>query len=416
MSTTRPQRADSSRKVGGDAAVIAVGYLASFAYPLVSLPFLARALGAEGLGTVMVLLAVLQLVVMTTDFGFGMSALRRTVHAPDRAARSVVVAETLGAKAVLWGACAIVLAVPAATVPLLREHAGALVLGMVLVLLGTWYPGWLLQGLGRTVTFALAMALSRLAALVGLVLTVDGPDHIGRAVGWQLAPMALSALAVWPLLLWRWRQVHPATATPAGIRAALRDSAPLFVPNIAVMVSGSATTLALGALTTPTQVAFFGAAERFANAVRGVGRGVVDAMLPRITRPDTDHRLRRMILGGIPLAYLLSAAALIIGAGPVLPWYLGAEMADAVPVVQLYALLLIPAGLTAALSLRATAQHRYRTVAHYTAIAAIAHLALVVPAVLIGEARGAALSLVACEVLLAALFCRDAARRRGAPQ
>lgn len=193
MTETAADRGDSRRRAGGDAAVIALGYLTSFAYPMVSLPFLVRTLGVAELGTVMLLLAVLQVVVHVTDFGFGISALRRASLAGDTRQRSRVLTETVLAKSLIWAMCAVVLLAAVLAAPGLREYAPATVLGLVLVLAGAWYPGWMLQALGRMITFAAVMALSRLAALAGLLLTVRDPDDGILAVGWQLAPRP------WPL-------------------------------------------------------------------------------------------------------------------------------------------------------------------------------------------------------------------------
>lgn len=417
MTGTAGGRGDSRRRAGGDAAVIALGYLTSFAYPLVSLPLLVRTLGVAELGTVMLLLAVLQVVVHVTDFGFGISALRRASLADGNEQRSRVLTETVLAKSLIWAICAAVLLVAVLTVPVLREHAPATALGLVLVLAGAWYPGWMLQALGRMITFAAVMALSRLAALVGLLLTVRDPEDGILAVGWQLAPQALAAVATWLLLTRVWKVAGALRVSLAGVVAALRDSAPLFVANAAIIATGSASTLSLGALSTAPQVAFFGAAERFGNAVRGVMRGVSDAMMPRLVA-GANPAMRRFVHGGVLGAFLLSGAALVLGSGWVIPWYLGEDMTAAITTTRLVGIAIAVAGISATLSLRATAAHRYGAVARLTGIAGVSHALLCIPGALFGGADGVALALIVSESLLAILFLVDArrgARGRGTP-
>ena len=85
------QGQDSSLRAGSDAIVVGIGYLASFAYPLVSLPLLSRVLGAHDLGRLLFALALVQLIVPLSDFGFGRSALRRIAVARTVEERSRVV-------------------------------------------------------------------------------------------------------------------------------------------------------------------------------------------------------------------------------------------------------------------------------------------------------------------------------------
>lgn len=412
--------ADSRRRAGTDALVIALGYLTSFAYPLVSLPYLARVLGVGNLGVVMVLLAVLQVVVHVADFGFSISALRRASLVSTVEERSRVLMETLWAKTAIWAVCAAPMVVVILAVPVLHEHLPAMLLGLGLVLAGAWHPSWLLQAMGRMITFALIMSCSRIIALAGLLLTVRDTAHMDLAVAWQLAPQALAAVVTWFLIVRVWRVARPMRVTREGVTTALRDSAPLFVSNAAAVLTGSASSLALGALASPVQVALYGAAERFGNAVRGVMRGVVDAMLPRIAHGSVDG-MRRFISLGVLGSYALAGTCLALGSGWVIPWYLGADMAQAIWPTRLVGIAMIIAGITAVLTLHANADHRYGTVARLTGIAAVTHVALCIPGALWGGAVGAGIALILSESILAGLFLRDARLRsrrthRGAPR
>ncbi|MFC7376083.1 lipopolysaccharide biosynthesis protein [Brachybacterium sp. GCM10030268] len=404
---------DSRRRAGTDAVTIALGYLTSFAYPLVSLPFLARVLGVADLGVVMLLLAVLQVVIHVTDFGFSISALRRASLARTVAERSQVLMETVWAKTLIWLVCTVVMIAVTLVVPGLHEHAGAMMLGLLLVLAGAWYPGWMLQAMGRMLTFALVMSLSRIIALGGLLLTVRDPAHMDLAVAWQLAPQALAAVITWWLLVRVWGSARVVWVTRLGVTTALRDSAPLFVSNATVVVTASTSSLALGAFAAPSQVAFFGAAERFGNAVRGVMRGVVDAMLPRMAAGNVAG-MRRFVSLGVVAAYGTAGACLAIGAGWVIPWYLGADMVGAIWPTRLVGVMIMIAGITTVLTLHANAEHRYGLVARLTAIGAVVHVALCIPAVLWAGAVGATLALIVTETVMATLFLHDLLRRRSA--
>lgn len=398
-----------ARRAGGDAVAVALGYLASFAYPLVSLPFLSRVVGTGNLGRLMFALSILQLVVFTVDFGFNASALRRVATARDKEERSRIVAATLGAKSVLWVLCSVILMAIVLVVPSMRElwvmYAG----GLLLIGIGALYPSFLLQGVGRAKQFALFTAVSRLVALALLLLTVRGPGDLALAMLWQQFPLALSALLSWAMVLWHWHDARLVRTTVAAVREAFSDSGSLFVSNIAVLMMGSANTVVLGIVSTTVQVAFFGSGERFSNAARGVLRGVVDAMLPRMTAKIPGvRRVQQLITVGVMGAFTLAGVAIILNAPWFVPWYLGRKMQGTVPVMQLMGAALPLVGITSALQLHVTAQHRFSTIARLSGVGGLFHLVLLIPASWLWGALGAAVALVVSEGFLALLYVIDA--------
>jgi PST family polysaccharide transporter len=404
---------DSSLRAGSDAFVIGLGYLASFAYPLVSLPLLSRILGAHDLGRFMLALVLVQLVVQFSDFGFGRSALRRIAVATTEKERSHVVFATLGGIGLLWFSSSAVLMAFVLIVPGMREQWLLYAVGLLLVGIGVTYPKWLLQGMGRLRSFALLMSMSRLIALVFLVLTVRTPDDLLLAMLWQQFPLALSALASWFMVLLVWRDIHVVRTTFSAVRGALAESWPMFVANLSNVVISSSNTVVLGIVSTPVHVAYFGSAERFGNAVRGIMHGIVDAMLPRMTRSgEAAHRIERAIMAGIIGTYALAGIVMILAAPAVIPWYLGQELAPAALVTQIIGISLMISGVQMAMFLRATAQHRFRTVARCATTGAIVHVLLLFPAGWMFGSAGAAAVAIVSEGTIAVLFLIDTFRSR----
>lgn len=402
------------RRAGRDALAIGMGYLAGYAYPLVSLPLLARVLGPALLGTVMVQMAVLQLVVQISDFGFATSSLRRAALAGSAAERGRIIAQTIHGRTLVWGLCAFAVMGAVLIVPAWRGQVPVMLAGLGVVLIGAWYHGWLLQALGRAPLFALIMGGTRLIALVGLALSVHGPEDAPWAVLWQFAPQALAACLAAALL-------HRMGEEPWGRRIswgeaheALRASFPLFIAGAAATVTGAANSLALGALSHPAQVAHYGAADRFGNVVRGVMRGIGDAMVPRLARGSAPTH--RFVCRAVLCCYVAAGAGLILLAGPVVPFYLGEGMRPVIAPTRILGVAIIFAGISAVCTLRATAAGRYRTIARLTTISALVLILTAIIGARSAGAVGAAVALLISEAIQAALFLLDAcAQRRRAP-
>lgn len=410
-------RPDSSLRAGFDAVIIGAGYLVSFAYPLVSLPLLARVLGAHDLGHFLLALALVQLVVFVADFGFGKSALRRISVARTREERSQIAVATIASIFLLWSAAGTVLMSIVLLVPQLRAEWGLYLVGVLVVGAGVLYPDWLLQGMGRVRSFTLIMVVSRLIALVLLVLTVRTPGELILPMLWQQLPLALSAVIGWFMILVVWRDARVVRTSVPQIRDALSDSAPMFVAGIANLAISGTNTIALGVVSTPIHIAFFGAAERFGNAVRGVMHGIADAMLPRMARGDDGGRgIQTAIMVGVMGSYALAGIALVVLSPMIIPWYLGDEMRGAVPVSQIIGISLIPSGVVMALFLRATGQHRFRIAARFAVIGALCHVVLLFPAGWLWGSIGAAAVAIVSESTIALLYLIDAVRQRRRPR
>lgn len=405
---------DSPRRISSDALVVGTGYAVSFLYPLVSLPLLSRVLGAELLGVLMFALAVLQVVVLCTDFGFSVSAVRRITLSRSNEEQGIIIASTLCAKYLLLLASGGLVIVAAIAVPAMRENLQLYVAGLLLVGAGVAFPNWLLQGLGRLRLFASLVAGSRLLGLLGLLLTVRSQEDLLLALVWQLLPLGLAATGAWIVLVAS-RQAHWRWPTRGSVGEAFRDGAPLFLTSVAQLLSGNANTLVLGAVAPAAQVAYFGAAERFANAGRGIMQGLQDSMLPRMVeaRSSEDGRgTQRFIIAGFLAVYCLGGLLLILNAGWFVPLYLGEEFRAAVPVTQIVGLALCVAGGSAVYRLVAAAAHRYVAIGSIAVGVGIAHVLILIPASMFYGAMGVAATILVGEVLMLAVYIIDFVRHR----
>ena len=363
-------------RLSGDAGLVTLGQLVSYAYPIVSIPLLSRVLGIDGLGVFILTLAVIQILLVWTDFGFGFSALRRTSVAATPAERQAVASATITAKLALWVFGSVVLMVVVLLVPSMRAHLGLYVIGLLMGVGAALYPMWYLQGTGRLKLFALLTGGSRLVALVGLVLTVRSVDQIGLAVFWQFLPYVLCAVVCWAVINGQ-QDIKLRLSGPTQARAALHDSLPLFVNLIGGQVIVNSSVILLGQLAGYRQVGLFGAADRLVSAIHGVLVAVEQAMMPRVSvaheRPHEPNS-RKLILGALICCYGGAGFLLAVTAPIIIPWYLGHRFDDAVPVVQVMGLATVLSGVTRTFSLDLVSAGRSRICSTVTTIAAGWHL------------------------------------------
>lgn len=405
---------DSTRRISVDAMIVGSGYAVAFLYPLVSLSLLSRVLGAELLGVLMLALAVLQVVVLCTDYGFTLSSLRRITVSRESKERGEVNSSTLAAKGLLFllsGAAVIGVAL---LVPSMKEHLSLYLWGLLLVAAGAAFPSWLLQGLGRLRLFAALIAASRVVALVGLVLTVRSRDDLLLALVWQLLPLGLAAVGGWAVLLAA-GQANWLRPTWMAIRFAFRDGAPLFLTSLALLLTSSSNTLVLGAFASTTQVAYFGASERFANAGRGIMQGLQNSMLPRMIEAKNQvngRQLRRFIILGFLTMYMAGGLVIALNAQWFVPLYLGEEFRSAVPMTQVVGIALCIAGGGAVFRLVAGAEHRYVAMGSIQLAVGVAQVLILIPMALHFGAMGVAITVLIGELVQVIAYSIDYRRCR----
>ena len=413
---SRPGMLADLRRLGGDAGLVSVGQIVSYAYPLVSIPLLSRVLGIDGLGVFIVTLAVIQILLVWTDFGFGFSALRRTSVAGTSAQRQAVAASTITAKLALWAVGSVVLLALVLAVPAMRPHLGLYLIGVLLSVGAALYPMWYLQGTGRLKLYALLTGGSRVVALVGLVLTVRMPDQLALAVFWQFLPYLLSAAVCWAVMA-RQKDVSLRLSGSAEAAEALRDSLPLFVSLISGQLIVNSSAILLSQFAGYRQVGLFGPADRLTSAILGVVVAVEQAMMPRVSaahaHPHEPHQ-RKIILGGFIGLYGLAGLMLALTAPVLIPWYLGADFDEAVPVVQLMGLATVITGVTRTFALDLIAADRSTVCSVVTAVGAGWHLIAASLGAWLWGAQGVAVAICGTQLLMAVAM--GLAIRRGPPR
>lgn len=255
-------------------------------------------------------------------------------------------------------------------------------------------------------TLAIVIATSRLVALVGLVSTVRSSDDIAYALIWQFAPYSFAALIAW-LWIYSRRLAYIVRVPPRAAFAALQESTPLFLSSLATAVIGAGNSIVLGTFSTVTQVAYFGTAERVANAARGVLGSVKDSMLPRMVQAEenlVDKVQRRLIIVMLVGAFFTAGITIIFISPWLIPWYLGAEYDSSVLVAQILGSGLCFAGVTAACTLILVSRNRYAALSRIMIIGAAIHVCLLPMGAIWAGATGVAMVAAVSEVILVALL------------
>ena len=404
--------------VRADTRLSVLAHGSTLLVPLLTVPYLARVLGRDGWGAVLVMQSLAAWAMLALDFGFDLSATRAAAasrddaHGLDRIVSGVQTAKllVLGVASVIAGG--FLLMAPAS----LGDRQLLLYTALFAVARGL-NPFWYFQGTGR-LRFALAVETFTKISAAGLVFVfVLTPADAWRVLQLQ-AIGAVVSLTVLSAALVRARPAGR-LAVDEGWRS-LRATVPLFAFRLSSGLYNQANASLMGRVAVESSVSVFGGPERLVRSALNLLQPITLVFMPRVSHLHaTDpvrahHEIRHllMVIGSAGAAFGLMLAA----AAPfVVHTMLGQGYDDAIPVMRILALLPPTTAVGTVLGMYwAVPFGRERAFLAAVMVAGACNLALVPVMVPSFGAPGMAASAVAAEVIvtvsLAVLYVRDRAR------
>src|ERR1022692_135388 len=116
-------------------AALGASQIANYLIPLITLPYMTRALGVEAFGKVVFVQALMALFVMLTEYGFSWSATQQiAANRNDHQIISSIFSATWAAQWLLATASLILLGIAVCAIPLLQKNAELNLMGALIVI------------------------------------------------------------------------------------------------------------------------------------------------------------------------------------------------------------------------------------------------------------------------------------------
>ena len=311
-------------------------------FPLITMPYLVRVLGASVWGSVAFVSSLGEFIVLVIEFGFNLSATREIAQSRHLSRRcSGVMAGVLGAQALLATGSVLAVWVASRYIPLLRDNPHLLWAGIFYGVFQGMNPLWFFQGLERLRLAASLEIAGKTLGVVGIFLFVRLSSDAWKALVFQGVPPMLSTLVG---LVLAYRQFPFTPPTLRLVKGALISGWRLFVFRSGESLYGAGNAFILGLFAPVSSVGYFAIAEKISRAVFGLLNPIRDALYPRISRlavaaAEDAARLARigaiiMISGGVALGFTL-----YVFAPQLIHIMTGSDFRPAVTVLRIFALL-----------------------------------------------------------------------------
>ncbi|VVB64085.1 Polysaccharide biosynthesis protein [uncultured archaeon] len=329
--------------VAKNAASLYIIQSANYLLPLITVPYLVRALGPSEYGLVAFGQGLIAYFTIFSDYGFALSATRKiSLERGDPRSVSRTATNVWASKALLAVAGFILLLTAIISIPKLHETSILFIILYGIVIGNVLFPTWLFQGMEKMLAISVINLVMQFLIMIGIFTLVHNPEDYIIYAGLISSGSILSGLVGLILALSMFK-VQPVIPSINDILETLKDGWMLFLSVASLSLYSAGNALILGLLTNTTVVGYYIVAERIVKAIIVLTRPISSAAYPKFSKLSIDSRALAVkwgqrltfFLGSIGL---IISIAVILGAPTIIRIFLGSEFGPSIMVMRILAI------------------------------------------------------------------------------
>ena len=288
--------------------------IAKMVFPLVTLPYLTRALSVPVYGVVTYVKAVMQYMQLLLAFGFALSATKEIVASNlDKDKISRILGDVQVAKLILTAIGGGALVVLTVYIPMLRENILFVALSYLNIVITEMLADFLFRGLDKMEVLTVRFVVSKIISTACTFLFIKQDSHL------LLIPIfdCLGSLAALGMVLVEVKKLGIRFA-PSCIRESwrmLKESATYFISDMATLAFGALNTLLIGIYSSAADVAYWGLVMQLVGAVNAMYTPITNGIYPSMLRTKSLGFIKKIVMLFMP----------VVTVGCLICWF-GAEL------------------------------------------------------------------------------------------
>lgn len=381
------------------------GYLsllqvAGYVFPLISMPYLARVIGADGFGKIAFASAIVVWIQTISDWGFNLTATRDVAQNRDnKELVSRIFSNVLWARSVLTLLSGIVLLLVVLSVPYLRENADIIFVTFLLVPGHILFPEWFFQAIEKMKYTTLFNLLLKLVFTVAVFVFIHKRDDyliqpLLTTIGYLLCGFGALFLIFkkWGYTLYKpqWSEISKT----------IRNSTDVFINNLMPNLYNSFSVMLLGFFGGSTANGIYDGGNRFPVIFYQFQSVLSRAFYPFLSRRPDKHSFYAKL--NIASA-LIGAVFLILLSPLVIKIMLGDEFEKSVVVMQIlsFSVVFLAMDYTYGTNFLII-NHKEKPLRNLTFVSSIIGMSVAIPLVYYFSYIGAAITVLLCRGMLGA--------------
>lgn len=327
----------------GKTLVANFGYLsllqvAGYVFPLITMPYLARVIGAEGFGKLAFAAAIIVWFQTIADWGFNYTATRDIAkNRDDKEKVSEIFSNVFWARILLMFVSFVALSICVMTIPKLRENADVIMISFLMIPGHIMFPDWFFQAMERMKYITILNIISKTLFTIAIFLFIkERDDYILQPLFTSLGFVVSGIIAMYYILI-KWKIRLHFTSFKVIIKT-IKSSTDVFINNLMPNLWNALSTVLLGFLWGNVANGILDAGKRFQQTCGNLFGVVTRVFYPFLSRRIDQHRLYAKV--SMSLAFVMMLL-LFVFAPIIIDIFFGEEFSESVIVLRLYAISLL---------------------------------------------------------------------------
>lgn len=372
--------------------------IAGYVFPLISMPYLARVIGADGFGKIAFASAIVVWIQTISDWGFNLTATRDVAqNRNDKEKISRIFSNVLWARCILTILSGLILLVVVLVVPYLRENADIIFVTFLLVPGYILFPEWFFQAIERmkyTTIFNL---------IIKLIFTISVFVFIRKREDYLIQPVLttmgylLCGIGALYLILKKWGYTLYKPEWTEILKI-IRSSTDVFINNLMPNLYNSFSVMLLGFFGGSTANGLYDGGNKFPTIFYQFQSVLSRAFYPFLSRRLDKHSFYAKLNIG---SAIIGAVFLIAISPLVIKVMLGDEFEKSVIVMQVlsFSVIFLAMDYTYGVNFLII-NHKEKPLRNLTFVSSIVGMSVSIPLVYYFSYIGAAITVLLCRGML----------------
>lgn len=284
-------------------AYLSLLQIASYVFPLITMPYLAMVIGVEGFGRIAFATAIITWVQTFVDWGFSFTATREIARKrEDKVFVSYIFSNVLWAKTLLMIVAFVVLFTIVLCVPALRTDTLLILFTFLLVPGRLLFPDWFFQALERMKYITIFDVISKtLFTIAVFVFVKDKSDYLIQPLLLSLGTIVSGLVAMYVIVVrWNIKIMKPSISV---IKKSIKGGKDIFINELMPNFYNSFSVLLLGLWGGPKATGIFDAGSKFTYVAHSMMGVLSRTFFPFMSRRIEKH----YVYTKITFAFTISA-------------------------------------------------------------------------------------------------------------
>lgn len=339
------RKSKDARAVAGNFMWLSVLQVASYAFPLITMPYLARVIGVEGFGKIAFASAIMVWIQTIADWGFNLTATRDVSQNRDNPQKvSEIFSNVLWARCLLMLISLVVLLLLIVVVPKFREEWEVILVTFLMIPGHILFPDWFFQAVEQMKYITIFNVLMKSLCTLAVFVFIKQPsDYILQPLFISLGYVGSGIIALF-IIMGKWHIRLKKTSFVEVVKT-IKCSTDVFINHLMPNLYNSFSTLLLGFVGGENSVGVLDAGNKFIHVGTQLQASINRAFYPFLSRNLSKHRFYVFINVGISI---LMCIVLYIGAPLLVKYMLSTEFSESLHVIRIRAISLIFSAISSA--------------------------------------------------------------------